>query len=212
MIALSRSLIASPSALLASSDARQLGDLLKITAGAGAIIGAVAGLQHDGLQALYSAVKMPLMLVIPPLLVLPALLGLANALDLDLSARRAAPAAIAASARTAVFGAALAPVYWLLTALSGGSYTVGVFGLAATMALAGLFGWAVLACAPTVPSPRPLRSLAFTIGAGGLFFLAAAQAGWHLRPFVLRQELPSSFLAPPQGDVYSDLKSKWDAT
>lgn len=211
MIALTRSLIASPSSLLAASNPRQLADLLKITVGAGTIIGAVAGLQHDGVQALYSAVKMPGMLLIPPLLVLPALLGLAHALDLDLPAQRAATAAIATSARTAVFGAALAPVYWLLTAGSGGSYAVGLFGLAAMMAFAGLFGWAVLASAPTVPSPRPLRSLAFTVGAGGLFLLAAAQAGWHLRPFVLRPELPSSFLAPPGGDVYSDLTSKWGA-
>ena len=73
MIPLTRSLIASPSALLASSDAKQLADLWKITVGAGAVIGAVAGLQHDGLQAVYSAVKMPGMLLIPPLLVLPAL-------------------------------------------------------------------------------------------------------------------------------------------
>lgn len=211
MIPLTRSLIASPSALLASSDAKQLADLWKITVGAGAVIGAVAGLQHDGLQAVYSAVKMPGMLLIPPLLVLPALLGLASALDLQLPARRAAPAAIAASARTAVFGAALAPVYWLLTVASGGSYFVGIFGLAGMMALAGLFGWAVLAAAPTAVAPRPVRSFGFAVGAGGLFLLAAAQAGWHLRPFVLRPDLPSSFLAPPEGDVYSDLKSKWDA-
>jgi len=212
MIPLTRSLIASPSSLLAAANPRQLTDLLKITAGAGAVIGAVAGLQHDGLQAFYSAVKMPGMLLVPPLLVLPALLGLARALDLELPARRAAAAAIATSARTAIFGAALAPVYWLLTAASGGSYAVGLFGLAGMMALAGLFGWAVLGAAPTAPSPRPLRAIAFAVGAGGLFLLAAAQAGWHLRPFVLRKELPSSFLAAPQGDVYSDLQSKWDAS
>lgn len=210
MIPTTQRLIASPGALLESPDSRLIPTLLGVTAVGGAIIGAAAGLQHDGLQGLYGAIKMPGMLIIPPLLVLPALRGLADTLDLQLPMRRAAVGAIATSARTAVFAAALTPAYWLFGACAGGSYSFAIFGLVGMMSVAGLFGWAVLAAAPGVGPVHPIRTLAFTLGAGALFLLAAAQTGWHLRPFVLRPELPATFFDPPGGDVYSDLRSKLD--
>lgn len=203
-------LIASPSVLLDDTDHRLIPTLLGLTAVGGAIIGAAAGLQHDGLQGLYSSVKMPAMLVIPPLLVLPALRGLSDTLDLDLPLRKAAVAAIATSARTAIFAAALTPIYWLFGAATGESYAALVFGLAATMAVGGMFGWAVLAAAPGSSTPKHLRSLAFTLGSGVLFLLAAGQTGWHLRPFVRQQSAPASFFAPPEGDIYSSLKERLD--
>lgn len=205
-------LIASPSALLDDTDPRLIPTLLGLTAVGGAIIGAAAGLQHDGLQGLYSALKMPAMLVIPPLLVLPALRGLSDTLDLDLPLRKAAVAAIATSARTAIFAAALTPIYWLFGAATGESYGALVFGLAATMTVGGMFGWAVLAAAPGSSTPKHLRSLAFTLGSGILFLLAAGQTGWHLRPFVRQQSAPASFFAPPEGDIYSSLKERFDGT
>ncbi len=210
MIPTAQRLIASPGALLDDPDARLIPALLGLTALGGAIIGAAAGLQHDGLQGVYSTIKMPAMLIVPPLLVLPALRGLAATLDLDLPLRRAAVAAIATSARTAIFAAALTPVYWLFGASTGESYRALVFGLAVTMSVGGTFGWAVLAAAPTAPTPRILRSLAFTLGSGALFLLAAGQTGWHLRPFVRQQGAPASFFAPAEGDVYSSLKARFD--
>lgn len=203
-------LIAAPDALLDDSPGTDTGlitGLLAVTAVAGAIIGLAAGLQHDGYQGLYSAIKMPGMLILPPLLVLPALRGLADTLGLQLPLRKAAVLAIATSARTAVFAAALTPVYWLLGATAG-SYNASVFGLALTMAVGGLFGWAVLA--RISDAARPLRSLGFTVGAGALFLGAAAQTGWHLRPFVRPPNAEASFFAPPEGDVYSNLKQRFD--
>ncbi len=217
LLTTAQKLIASPAGLLDEADRRSVPDLLVLTAISGVVIGAAAGLHHGGIQGIYSAVKMPFMLVIPTLLVLPALRGLAATLGFDLPLGRASIAAIAASARTAIFAAALIPAYWLFAAYAH-SYAAAVFGLALTMGVGGMFGMPVLAsCVRVAPiggaplgRPRPLRSAAFTLGAGTLFLLAAGQTGWHLRPFVRPPDAPARFFAPPEGDFYSNLKERFD--
>ena len=200
------SLIANPVKLLEQGQiSRDAPRLLAIGALAAAAVGAAAGSQHEGPQWLYAALKMPLVFLVPPLFIVPALRAAAASLQMALDPRRTLLAALATSARAAVFGAALSPLLWLFSSWDG-RYRVSVLLMLAVLAVAGWTGVTVLrGLVATIPLAR--RSL-WIVFAAGLFALVAGQTGWHLSPFVLRPNLPVTFLAPPRGDVVSTLRMR----
>lgn len=175
--------------------------LLGVTIVAGAIFGAVVGSYRGGLQIAYAGAKMPALLLIPALVALPAVRALWQAAEVEVPYPRIALATLVGAARTAVLAAALGPVLWLVYSVSPG-YHLSVLLLAATLALVGLPGLAVVGRA--VPSTGLRGWLA--IGASVVVLgLTTAQTGWLLRPFVARPTAEVSFLRPVEEDVFSSV-------
>lgn len=171
------------------------GMLLTVTLGAGAF-GAVVGAHRGGVQMLYAAVKVPLMLLGTMAICAPAFIGLARALGVRLPAREVVTVSLGACARAALVLAGLAPVLWLFEgfmgyhsvalAITGGCAVAG--GAAAGLLLRGLRrgggGWAA--------------GLAFL----AVFGVVGSQTGWLLRPFLVRPRTTTvPFVRGLEGDL-----------
>lgn len=169
-----------------------------------AIFGAAIGAHHSLLQGVSAAVKMPFVLLVPPLIAAPAIHALAEALQLSLPPRRAAAAALVCVARIALFAAALAPVVWLASSL--GHYRWPVACATFFLGISGIQGAMVLARAPA--GSGMVRRFGMIAGATAIFGAVAAQTVWMLRPFVLRPELEVVALEHPDGDVFSALAER----
>lgn len=143
-----------------------------------AVFGAVVGSFRGGAQIAFSAVKLPLALLVTLVVCAPAFHGLTLGFGGSARFREVAALVLSASARAALVLLAFAPVLWLAVDL-GLSYHASVLlaslmyltsGLAALgIVLRGLGG--------------SLRAL-LTVGAAGLvFFAVLGQTAWMLRPF-----------------------------
>ncbi|MEZ4320431.1 MAG: hypothetical protein R3F61_23325 [Myxococcota bacterium] len=165
------------------------------------IFGMVVGSSRGGIQLVYAAVKMPLLLWIPVLLALPAARALWMACEVEVPWSRVALAGLVAMARTAILAAAAGPVLWLFYSVSPG-YHVSVLALAGSLVLVGLPGLGVVA--RSMPAGGKRRGLAMA-GSVLVLGLCAAQTGWLLRPFVARPTAEVTFLRPVEEDVFSSL-------
>ncbi|MCB9677437.1 MAG: hypothetical protein H6737_20180 [Alphaproteobacteria bacterium] len=165
------------------------------------IFGTVVGSSRGGIQLVYAAVKMPLLLWIPVALALPAARALWMACEVEVPWSRVALAGLVAMARTAILAAAAGPVLWLYYSLSPG-YHVSVLALAAALAAVGLPGLGVVARAMPAGGKRRWLAMAGSLVVLGL---CVAQTGWLLRPFVARPAGEVTFLRPIEEDVFSSL-------
>ncbi len=175
--------------------------LLGISGAGAALFGAVVGSYRGGEQVLYAALKLPLLLWVPPLLALPAIHAAWRACEVDVPYRRLALAALAGMARAGVLASALAPVLWLPYSVEA-DYHASVLLFAAMVVLAGLPGLAAIARA--IPRGGHRRWIA----AGGSLLLVGlllAQTGWLLRPFVARPTTAVALFRPVEGDILSSL-------
>lgn len=175
--------------------------LLVITALGAAVFGMVVGSYRGGVQVLYAAVKMPLLLLIPVVVSLPAVRAFFLAAELEVDRRAIGMASLTGMARTAVLAAALAPVLWLFWSL-GVDYHLAVLTLAAALGVVGLPG--MLTVVRTLPSGGRRRWMA-TAGSLAVLGLVTAQTGWLLRPFVARPSAEVTFVRPLEEDVFSSL-------
>lgn len=206
LLAVTTRLLRDPNGLIDDHDrpvelARIAPLLLGLTVGGGALFGLMVGSQKGDIQLLYGAVKMPLLLLAPPLLSLPAVHALYKASGVGVSWPRLSLAALAGMARSAILAAALGPVLWLLYSVDI-DYHLAVLLLAGSLGLAGLPG--VLSLLRALPRGGDMRILA-GVGSALLLFFAFAQTGWLLRPFVARPNAEVSFLRPIEEDVFSGL-------
>lgn len=181
--------------------ARLAPPLLGVTLVGGALFGLMVGSQHGGIQLLYASLKMPLLLLAPPLIALPVVHALWRACGVDPGWRRLSIAALAGMARSAIFAAAMGPVLWLLYSIDL-DYHASVLVMTGTLALAGLPGIAALMRA--LPRGGDLRILA-TLGSAAALFLAFSQTGWLLRPFIARPTAAVTLFRPIEEDVFSSL-------
>lgn len=175
--------------------------LLAISGAGAALFGAVVGSYRGGEQVLYAALKLPVLLWVPPLFALPAIHAAWRACEVAVPYRRLALAALAGMARAGVLASALAPVLWLPYSVQA-DYHVSVLLFAAMLALAALPGLTALARA--IPAGGHHRWMA----AGGslaLLALLLAQTGWLLRPFVARPTAEVALFRPVEGDIFSGL-------
>lgn len=179
----------------------------------GAVMGGFGGLSGDRpLQILYSAAKVPLLLLVTTGLALPSFFVLNSLLGLRADFRPAARAVGEAQAAVAVLLAALAP-YTALWYASTGDYAEAllfnalVFGVASTAAQ-----WALRRrYAPLVARDRRHRLMLRAWL--GVYAFVGIQMGWVLRPFIGHPGRPATFFRENAwGNAYvAVLEAAWSA-
>lgn len=195
-------LIRDPVALLDEPPAPLLPRLAGITIVGAIAFGAAIGAQHSPMQAVSSALKLPLVLLVPPMVAMPALAALAHALGLRLPLARATTAALVSIARIAVFAAATGPALWFGDTLMG-TYRVTVLSAVAALGVCGLIGMRPLIAAPV--GDGATRRWMVALGTVAIFGAVSAQTAWLLRPLVLRPALPYTLFEFPDSDVFTEI-------
>jgi len=154
----------------------------------GAVFGACLGAYRGGVQVLYAAVKLPLVVLLTAAICAPALSAINAGLCRTASMRRDLALVLAALARGSLVLAALAPVLLLAVSVHA-SYHVLVLLTVACCAVGGLVGLTLL-----------VRGLAGERRAGGaaclallcVFIMVGAQMSWTLRPYLVRPRTPAA--------------------
>lgn len=172
-----------------------------VTVGAG-LFGAIVGAHRGGLQVLYCAVKVPLILLVTLVVCAPAFIALARAAGLPLGSRSVIALALGSCARFALVLVGLAPFVWLMEGWELGYHRV-ILSVVAVCAFAGVAAGRLL-----------FKGLARAGGAGtrvGLAFVAVfavvgAQTSWIMRPYVVRPRSESTpFVRSLEGDFLQAL-------
>jgi hypothetical protein len=175
--------------------------LLGIIAVTGALFGAAVGMFRGGIQTLYCATKVPLVLIVTLAVSAPAFLAIARATRTEISARGLIVLTLGASARFGLVLAGLAPVLWLCEGVVG--YHRMILATVVACAVAGCMAGGLL-----------FRGLSRAKGHGALagigivtvFALVGGHSSWMLRPFVVRprtEHVP--FLRPVESDLASSV-------
>jgi hypothetical protein len=206
LLALTTLVLRDPTALVAEHDtAADLAwlapRLLGISGVGAALFGAVVGSYRGGEQILFAAIKLPLLLWIPPLLALPAVHAAWRACEVEVSYRRLALASLAGMARAGVLASAVAPALWLPYSVHA-DYHLSVVLFALALGLTTLPGLGVIG--RSIPAGGYRRWIA-TGGSLALVGLVLAQTGWLLRPFIARPRAEVALFRPVEGDILSGL-------
>ena len=195
-------LLRSPGELLEGLDhlapAATVRSLLLVLIGGAAAVGAVIGTYRGGIQILYCAVKLPLLLLATLVVCSPAFVALARAMRTELGAREVITVTLAACARFALVLAGLAPVVWLLAGWLG--YHGVVVSLVLACVVAGIAASTLLFAGL---GRRGGGAWAAGLAFVGVFALVGAQTSWLLRPFLVRPRTTHvPFLRHLEGDLF----------
>jgi hypothetical protein len=212
MSSLTGVILRSPASLVSDSDPRRVlaalaPKLIAIAIAGMAIFGLVVGSYRGGLQSLYAAVKLPLLLLAPLVVALPAVRALYGACDVNASHARLALAALVGMARTGVLAAACGPVLWLFYSMQV-DYHLAILLMAGALVLVGLPGLATIV--RSLPAGGRHRGVAAATSIL-LLGLVGAQTGWLLRPFIARPRAEVTFVRPVESDVFSSLSTAYDS-
>lgn len=175
--------------------------LAAVVVGAG-LFGAVVGAHRGALQALYCAVKVPLILLVTLAVCAGPFVAFTRAAALPLRARGVIALALGSCARFALVLVGLAPFVWLMEGWSLGYHRV-ILAVVVACATAGAFAGRLLFTGLARSGPAGLRvGLAFV----AVFALTGAQTSWILRPYVVRprtERIP--FVRALEGDFLDAL-------
>ncbi|MEO0479315.1 MAG: hypothetical protein AAF196_07540 [Planctomycetota bacterium] len=169
----------------------------------GGVQGAVMGL-HDGraLQAVFSAIKVPLLLILSTLIVLPSFYMLHLVLGLQRDFLRVCRATLVVQAVAAIFLASCAPLigfaYYCSDVYPFATFVNGLAYLGAALLARVALGQQVRSLILREPKHR------ITVGSWLiLYILVAIQLAWTMRPFVGWPEVePSLFREEAWGNAY----------
>lgn len=222
LLSLTATVLKQPSAIVERSEDREFFAevvprlLLLVVLGA-AVFGAVVGAYRGGIQVVFAATKMPLLLLVPVVVALPAVRAIAQAAGAPMPWSRLVLSALAGVARTSVIAAALSPGLWLLLtwtfSVEAGQvlhvvdYHSAVLLFAASVVAVGL---PLLVTVSSAMPARGLRRLIAMTAASAVLGVTLMQTGWLLRPFVVRPSAEVAFLRPVEEDVFSALA--WTST
>ena len=171
--------------------------------GYGAVMGSFGGLAGDrGLQIVFSAVKVPLLLLLTTALALPSFFVLNTVLGLRRDWPTALRAVLGAQGAVAIVLAALAPYTALWYASSGNYHRATTFNGGMFLIAAVAAQWVLRQYyAPLVAGNRRHRTM--MRGWLILYAFVAIQLGWVLRPFIGDPALPPTFFrAGAWGNAY----------
>lgn len=210
LLALTVRVLRSPESLLEGDRvplATVVPGLLALVAIAGGLFGMVIGSYRGGIQHLFAAIKLPIVLLVPLAVTLPVILALYRAAGVALRYDRLAFAAVVGVTRASLLAAAMGPALWLLYSVRL-DYHRAVMCLVATLVVAGAVG--LVTVARLLPKGGNLRGCAHfaSLVLAGLVF---AQGGWLLRPFLVRPRADITFVRPIEADVFSSVDATWSA-
>ena len=167
--------------------------LLALLAICGWVQGATMGsFGASPLQALYSALKVPLLLAVASIVCLPSFYVLNTVLGLRDDFRDAMRGVVAAQATVAVALAALAPLI-AFAYVSGIAYDTALIANGLAFAIAAACGQTTLQRHYRVLIARNPNHRYCRASWLGLYVFVAIQAAWVLRPFVGSPHLPTRF-------------------
>jgi hypothetical protein len=159
----------------------------------GAVMGASAGLGGDRpLQVLFSAVKVPLLLLVTTALALPSFFVANSLLGLRADFPEAARAVAATQAAVAVVLAALAPYTALWYATSADYHEAILFNAGMFAAASAAAQWVLRRRYAGLVARDP-RHRAMLRAWLGVYAFVGVQMAWVLRPFVGRPDRPVTF-------------------
>jgi hypothetical protein len=154
--------------------------LLSIILGAAAF-GGVIGSFRGGVQILYGAVKIPLVMMITLAICAPAFHAFAAGLGRAWPMRSIIALTLAAAGRSSLVLLAVSPALWLLFDLGIGYHTAAL-AAAFAYAIAGAAAVGILIRGLGAHAGRLLTACAFV----GVFFAVGGQTSWILRPYLVR--------------------------
>lgn len=158
-----------------------LGSIAVIIFG-GALFGFAVGAHRGGLQMLFAAAKIPLVLLVTLAIAAPLLHAIKAALGEPWPFHRIVALSLAAAARASLVLVALAPVVWLVVTTPSISYHKAAAVSLGAYALGGAFALALLRTA----LGRRLIDFATLAGFVVAFFVVGAQTAWSFRPYLGR--------------------------
>src|SRR5688572_13396883 len=169
-----------------STDLASIARALLLTVIAGcAVFGAAMGANRGGLQLLFAAVKLPLVVLLTAGVCAPALTGLLRSVRAESSFTKDLLLVLSALALGSTVLAALAPVV-VLAELAGTGYHKLILLIVCCCAIGGAAGLSLFVKGLR---RREGTSLAMVL-ALGVFALVGTQMAWTLRPYVLRPRTP----------------------
>jgi hypothetical protein len=154
--------------------------LIAILVGAAAF-GAVIGSFRGGVQIVYGAVKIPLVMMITLAICAPAFHAFAACLGRAWPMRSIIALTLAAAGRSSLVLLAVSPALWLLFDLGLGYHTAALTA-ALTYAIAGAAAVGILIRGLGAQAGRLLTACAFV----AVFFAVGGQTSWILRPYLVR--------------------------
>jgi hypothetical protein len=155
--------------------------LVVIAALSAAVFGAAIGAHRGGIQILYAAIKLPLVLLLSAAIAAPSWSLLRAAFGLPAALVRQLVALLVGLAMIGVVLVGLAPLV-LFGVVLGASYHVMAVGLVGCAAIAGGAGLVAVVGAASEPS-RSVAPLALFVA---VLTLVGAQMSWTLRPYLVR--------------------------
>ncbi|HWB79137.1 MAG TPA: hypothetical protein VG755_29455 [Nannocystaceae bacterium] len=188
--------------------AQLLPALLALIAIGGGLFGLVIGSYRGGVQHLFAAIKLPLVLLLPLLVSLPACRALYLAAGVRVSYERLVFASLVGMARAALLMAAAGPALWLVYSVAL-DYHVAVMLMCLALAVAGGIG--LVTTASLLPGGGHLRFCAHAASLA-IVGIVLAQGGWLLRPFLVRPRADVAFVRPLEADVFSSMNAALDSS
>jgi hypothetical protein len=173
-----------------------------------AFFGATLGMHRGGIQILYAALKLPLVVLLTAVVCTPVLTSLNRALNRRAVLAEDLSLVLASLARGCLILAALAPVH-LLAALAKVDYHKAVLLAVGSCALAGVAGLAVLVRGLWQErSARRFVTLALLV----VVAMAGTRMTWTLRPYLVRpcvQVVP--FMRALDGSFMGSVSTSFDS-
>ena len=183
--------------------------VLTVLLGAGAF-GAAVGAYRGGVQILFAAIKLPVVILLCAALAAPALTCFNAALGRRASLAGDLAVLLAALAQGGLTLAALAPIL-LLATTARTSYHDTVLLLVGCCAVAGLVSLILLARG--LAASEPARRAPVVLGLVGVLLMVGSQMAWTFRPYVVRPRTPEPpFLRSLEGSLYESVGQSWESS
>lgn len=172
-----------------------------------AAFGAAMGLQHGGIQIVYAAVKLPVVVLLTTAIVAPAFVAMRTVFDAQFRPRRDVALLLGSLSLGSLVLAGTAPVL-VLCALAEAGYHDAILATVACAGVAGLVGLHLFGTGVerSGGGSRWMRLIVL-----GVFIVVGSQLSWALRPYLARPRAAVTFLRPVEGGFFQSVDTTWES-
>ncbi len=172
-------------------------------------VGASVGLFRGGVQVVYAAVKVPLVLLLATAAVAPVYSSMKAALRHEVSLREDFAMVLCSLALSCLVAAALSPLL-LLSILNGIDYHTLIMSFVGLFALGGVAGYVFFFKALNAQVVRGHRLIAVTLLT--TLAMVGCQLGWVMRPYVVRPKTDDvPFMRAIEGSFLDSVARSFDS-